>query len=691
MVNFPVFERVCVKDYALYEGTAERPGLDHSFVSGVNVIVGINGLGKTTLLNILLRSLTGAVDVPGGDDQLGDKRRRVVPSDRYWFRKRVPDDAVDAKVSVWFSIGSHQFEVVRSLANLDLLELSVDGQVYTSVRAIDLESEYRFHVVRSSGLASFDDFVFLMRYVVFYLEDRKSLVWDSAAQGDVLGILFGGKGQRRKDYVESFNELLSKDSEYRNMHAVVTKQRRKVTSQANSIEGGQIERLIQQLDNRKKQLISLGETKRESAAVRESLRQQIENRKLELHEKRSELAVSLNNFYESFFPKLSDSGRYLLAYFEADVGCLVCGSKDSEASKRVIEKLNVNTCPVCESPFDDSKTASHDYLAGEKIEMSRIYISKSERELERMLPALQKADQEYSKAAADLAAVTVEAASLEKELDAFGASLPEALEKSKGLREKLFSFEIALNEIEVERAELAKRFGELARSIDKDVRAVSEKIEYVFRKYIQGFLAEECQIKYTSRQSRVGQRTTTENFPFPHFIPALTSGVHRDLATVREAGQSVSESQKEFIDLAFRMAILELSAPSSSTMLVLETPEASLDSVFIPRAADLLRRFATIERGEARAKLIASSNVNREQMIPALFGAYPDQKFYHQVIDNDSQEMPAAVSPDDRKRHVLDLLSIAAPTRALDRFRLAYEEERDRAIYPEKYAELSRE
>lgn len=77
MINFPVFERVCVRNYALYAGTSDSPGLDHTFQPGVNVIVGINGLGKTTLLNILLRSLTGAVDIPG-DDQLGDKKRRLV-------------------------------------------------------------------------------------------------------------------------------------------------------------------------------------------------------------------------------------------------------------------------------------------------------------------------------------------------------------------------------------------------------------------------------------------------------------------------------------------------------------------------------------------------------------------------------------------------------------------------------------
>ena len=131
------------------------------------------------------------------------------------------------------------------------------------------------------------------------------------------------------------------------------------------------------------------------------------------------------------------------------------------------------------------------------------------------------------------------------------------------------------------------------------------------------------------------------------------------------------------------MTLLELAAPAAPSMLVLETPEASLDSVFVPRAADLLRRFAAGMDGSRGTRLIASSNVNREQMIPALFGAYPDQRFYGQVIDETPSPMPSTVPIEDRAAHVLDLLRIAAPTRALERFRAAYEEERDQAIYPD--------
>jgi predicted nucleic acid-binding Zn-ribbon protein len=683
MINFPVLKRVKVSDFALYAGTEAKPGLDHLFVPGVNVIVGINGLGKTTLLTMLLRALSGAVDVPG-DDDLGDKRRRIVPADRFWFRKRAPDDAVNARVTVWFTLGTSHFEVTRSLANLDVIGLSVDQQPFPTARGNEMEATYREQVMAASGLSSFDDFVFLLRYIVFYLEDRRSLVWDAAAQGDILGILAGDQGERRGQYVDLFNDLLSKDSEYRNVHAVLYKRRREFERQTSTIEGGQIERLVQSLEERRKDLKALAARKNDLGQTRDQLREQIENRRQEIHDGRAALAAQLNRFYESFFPQLDSPARYLLAHFEAGVGCLVCGTQTPEATERVTAKLYMNTCPVCGSPLEEGHRPANDPHVGEAIEQQRADIAAAEADLTAMEQPLRDAEQDYSSTAAELVSITSQLASLEGQLKALGDSLPNVIQRRDELNKTLLTFEAALNQLEVERIELAGQFRELTEAIDQEVRAVSGQIERAFSKYIRGFLAEQCEIKYTPRTRRLGQRANTELFTFPHFIPALTSGIHRNITTVREAGQSVSESQKEFIDLAFRMALLEWAAPDSPTMLILETPEASLDSVFVPRAADLLRRFATRLNGAHETRLIASSNVNREHMIPALFGAYPDQRFYGQVVDETPSEMPPMIPVEERASHVLDLLTIAVPTRALERFRAAYEEERDQAIYPKQ-------
>jgi len=91
----------------------------------------------------------------------------------------------------------------------------------------------------------------------------------------------------------------------------------------------------------------------------------------------------------------------------------------------------------------------------------------------------------------------------------------------------------------------------------------------------------------------VGQ--SGEKTRFPGFDIMLTSGTFPATPTLRLSIEDVSESQKEFIDLAFRIALIRTSSEVGGAMLVLETPEANLDSLFIYNAGDLLRNSRTRE------------------------------------------------------------------------------------------------
>jgi hypothetical protein len=146
----------------------------------------------------------------------------------------------------------------------------------------------------------------------------------------------------------------------------------------------------------------------------------------------------------------------------------------------------------------------------------------------------------------------------------------------------------------------------------------------------------------------------------------------------------VSESQREFIDLAFRMALMEVSAHHGDAMLVLETPEANLDTVFITRAGQFFGRFA--RDGEGGNRLLASCNLNQTRMIPALFGVFSEDE--KQVIEDPNVQ---PIAPDDRDARVLDLLAFAKPNAAVRDFGDAYQRELDRAVHPERYTVAPRE
>src|SRR4051794_21947597 len=58
---FPVLLNFRVTGYQLFPGRAEG-GIAYDVPPGVSVIAGINGLGKTTLLNMLFRAIVGPRD-----------------------------------------------------------------------------------------------------------------------------------------------------------------------------------------------------------------------------------------------------------------------------------------------------------------------------------------------------------------------------------------------------------------------------------------------------------------------------------------------------------------------------------------------------------------------------------------------------------------------------------------------------
>ncbi len=73
-VRFPVLTGLHVEGYGLYPGKSGRNGLKTALPSGLTVVLGANGLGKTTLVWIMYRLLSGPYDIPGLDD--GESRRQ---------------------------------------------------------------------------------------------------------------------------------------------------------------------------------------------------------------------------------------------------------------------------------------------------------------------------------------------------------------------------------------------------------------------------------------------------------------------------------------------------------------------------------------------------------------------------------------------------------------------------------------
>ena len=75
MIRFPIFESLDVEGYGMFPGRASRPGLHIALQPGLTLVLGANGLGKTTLVTLLYRMCTGPYEIPGlaGSAALGNR------------------------------------------------------------------------------------------------------------------------------------------------------------------------------------------------------------------------------------------------------------------------------------------------------------------------------------------------------------------------------------------------------------------------------------------------------------------------------------------------------------------------------------------------------------------------------------------------------------------------------------------
>lgn len=671
-IYFPVIEHIDVDGYVLYPGKEDSVGLSHEFNAGVNVILGINGIGKTTLLLLLYRMLTGDRDLREGEE-LGGAQRKLTKSDNSVFAVRVPDRAASATATLRFRLRDRTITITRSLKDLSLVSVVPDEAGAALPVHTELEDTYKAIVANLAGLDDFFDWVLLLKYLVFYLEDRRSLVWDKWAQTEVFRILFL-PDSTQANYKGLLNTALSADSQARNIQSVLTGEQKKLarlereSAQASPEDlrllRAEVDGLVYRSERVETQLASYEVERiqcRDNAARLRSDAEKLSQKERELRE----------TLLASIFPKLSDYGAFAIASIEALRGCIVCGSVDAAhlevARKRIHEKLH---CPLCDAdPLEQEQTAASGDVAADSHELDDL-IQRSAS----IKAAAVKAEAEENAAVKNYSKVQAEKYEIERDLRASRQKL-EVVERAAGIvtsggvnnsRERLQVLQESVDDYKMEKNDALGQLRVLIEEISANVADFKDRLIEDFQRIIAHFLAEKCELTFRTAARNIGQSSSPVALLFPEFHVLMTSGVFRETGTPREDTGSVSESQKEFIELAFRMAVLSASSGKHACTLIIETPEANLDAVFIPKAGAALNDFALKREGE-RSTIIASSNLNGSQMIPALLG----------LLDSHGASTNLET---DVSMNVLNLLDFAAKSAALREFSAEYQTQFDKAM-----------
>lgn len=650
-ISFPIIEHLAVDGYGLYPGRAGRPGLQLEFSPGLTLVVGTNGLGKTTLATLLFRMLSGPYDLGGAtlaSSELGNASLGAIqlpPRSRAMFAERVNDRAADASAVLDVTVGTSKLQITRSLKNLALTRLTVDGW-----ESGPSEMELQALLVKLSGLSSFGDWLMFLRQLVFYFEDRRSLVWDASAQYQVFRMLLLPPAESKKLYDDE-RRILEMDSRIRNDRAALSRLQERVAkddlkqSQGEALSG-RIDSLKPMQDRDLERKATLITEIDDVDEQRRSLRRQL----LEAEDRASRLQEQLEDsrlrIIHDQFPTKAETAKYLLSLLMLDGRCAVCKSTHPAMAEALDERAMQSECVLCGSATEGSSTVASPDI--ESLGAIRIALENSRVRVAELRTELAAASDDYDSRSAFLIQLTDQIRSREQLLATLSNSLPTDEDEQLKAKNELTGLSAKLSQDRVELEVLTAAFERSNSEFNEKVQARVEEIKKAFSVYAQGFLYESVALKWAPGMRRLGQLKRIDSASFELDMGGTDfETVHR-----RVGPGAVSESQREFIDLAFRMALIEVAGQSQGGTLVIDAPESSLDAVFVGRAADVLCRFGS---PSSPNRLLILSNLVDGRLLPQL--------------------IKLGVPKAEADQRLLNLLDVAVPTAAVRREEVKYRAE----------------
>ena len=665
-ICLPVYRQVSVEGYQMFPGKEDRPGLSHTFIPGLHLVAGVNGLGKSTLLLALYHGVVGPAAIR--NDDYGVPRPEVIPdrlTDR--FRKRVADGARTALLKLRFSLGSQEFSVCRSLSDLSIVEWSMNG----STQPIEQDS-YEAAVTSAMRVSSFADVLVLLNLVVFMFEERSLLIWTPHAQRNVLRALFMSP-EKAKTLANRAQEVAASNSAYRNHLYLANRDRKKLTQARAASEtadslSAEYHILQEAIAAQAERLTELYELRSQADDARTECRTTLEVAKFNFDDYLRELEALKLTRVANAFPSAPDASRYVVDRLLGDKSCLVCGANDGPLIARWAAAVTDGDCLVCGAPPEDQE-AIIPAAAIDTARISRVenLLNSSRQALGTAQLELEAKQSTYDKVQEQIDQLLIERGANETRIRQIAGSLPPSPPELRSLEERVTSQDQTLAELKAEQVDAETAFSSVFLEYQETINNLADQIRERFAARISEFLLERAEISFTTTRAPIGE--SGKSYEWPAFRLSMTSGTF-DNPSPRLERSEVSMSQGEFIDLAFRLALVEVAAGDGPATLIFDAPEASLDALFMRRAGAFLSRFAN---HHVDNRLIVTSNLTNADMIPALFGAYEAE-----AGDPD----PLTIPREQRSSRVIDLLKIAAPTSAVLKIGGRYDDLLNSALFP---------
>ena len=586
----PKIKRLKIDNFDLYKCPLEIDLSDK-----LNIIFGTNGLGKTTLLNIIRYSVIGPYKGRERVRNYKDQQKSRRPMfDRDYFKNRMQVPLNEAEVEVEFSIANDTFVTKHSLYSHRLISFRVNGKkeeerekeldyekyerkYFASINDKQLSesliNKYHKELIKSSGFPDINSFILMLTEIMFFSESRNFVFWDENLSKLVLSKFM--PKEKYFEYSETQKLIKKYDSQARLRSYKMSMVKEFLGEDLN--KSGYNVYSLKDLEDVEFKIKTINTKIHEYRELLNKRTQERLQNRAEIDRLRAELGVLENKWYRNIFPNdYQDFYDKFTPILSSGV-CPFCGTEHIDFHIDILE------CFFCKSRININTDVD---LTEIEIKQKNLQIKKKTLDLryEELNKEIEIINNSVKDGESELFEITKEKLKIKRKMD----SVPnDNLEKYNQLnREK----ELFLNKLE----ETKKKENQLADDIDQSIKSVFLNFSKIFYKYAYSFLGNDSNI----RLELVG---SGENTLFKFFLNN----------SARESEESLSESQRIFIDMAFRLATLEFF--HKDTYFMSETPDSTLDYLFEENAVDTFNSY--LESGNT---LFLSANARNSSLVSSL-------------------------------------------------------------------------
>jgi len=384
------------------------------------------------------------------------------------------DGARNAKACLSLHIGSHNVVIERLLSDLTLKRLEIDDQEVKLMEEnlVEQEDLYQKEIIKLVGVSSFGDWILLLRFLTFYFEDRRALVWDQSAQKQILRMLLLSTPKARR-WTEDERDILELDSRMRNLRATVGREEGALAKNKSKEKTGdnvrdELEKLASQqetdtelYEHLENELLEIDKARRQARlrALKSEQEHEAQFRAIE----RIKLAA-----IESQFPSRSETARYILAQLLTDQMCIVCGNHVPEVAAEYADRVEHAQCVVCGSDITNSEVLSStdDDGLNSEVEQAVANLRDMEANLVEARRALKEAEADYQSHTAELEELRKRINDRSREIDLLVRQLPPEEAEMHKQQSQLASMRDRVEELKIELNLKRELFGKFVEKVN---------------------------------------------------------------------------------------------------------------------------------------------------------------------------------------------------------------------------------